>query len=138
MKVFFIAALLLTAIFHVNAQKPEIFQKDGAAIQGYDPVAFFLEQKPVKGSPAYTTQWKGATWYFITKENLDAFAQSPETYSPQYGGYCAYGTAGGYKAPTEIDTWTIIDKKLYFNYNKKVKGDWSKDTPGYIKKADGH
>ena len=27
------------------------FYEDGAAIKGYDPVAYFKEQKPVKGAP---------------------------------------------------------------------------------------
>jgi hypothetical protein len=64
------------------------------------------------------------------------FAVDPEKYAPQYGGYCAYGTADGHKAPTETDTWTIDNNKLYFNYNQKVKELWNKDRPGLIKKAD--
>ncbi|HYC28216.1 MAG TPA: YHS domain-containing (seleno)protein, partial [Chitinophagaceae bacterium] len=59
----------------------------------------------------------------------------PEKYAPQYGGYCAYGCADGHKAPTEIDTWTVMDGKLYFNYNQKVKAFWDKDRPKYIRLA---
>ncbi len=72
---------------------------------------------------------------FASKANLDSFKKAPEHYAPQYGGYCAYGTAGGHKAPTETETWTIIDDKLYFNYNKKVKDQWVKKTAAYIEKA---
>ena len=133
--------LLFTMLFTLAAcdsfsQKAEVFQKNGAAIGGYDPVAFFRQQKPVKGSQAYSANYKLATWWFASKENRDAFLQSPEKYAPQYGGYCAYGTAGGYKAPTEPDAWSVVDGKLYFNYNRSVKEKWSKDVPGYIRKAD--
>ena len=138
MKLSLIASALIFLSYSSPAQKAEVFQMDGAAIRGYDPVAFFKEQKPVKGSTEFKSQWKGATWFFTSKENMDAFSHSPEAYAPQYGGYCAYGTARGYKAPTQIDTWTIVNGKLYLNYNKTVKDLWSNDTPGYIRKADGH
>jgi hypothetical protein len=55
------------------------------------------------------------------------FIDDPETYVPQYGGYCAYGVSEGHKSPTEIDTWTINDK-LYFNYNSNVKKKWEVDV----------
>ncbi|HEY6900870.1 MAG TPA: YHS domain-containing (seleno)protein, partial [Puia sp.] len=75
-------------------------------------------------------------WCFSSPKNLEAFKASPEKYAPQYGGYCAYGTSQGHKAPTEVDTWTVLDGKLYFNYNQKVKAMWTKDQPALIKKAD--
>jgi len=118
------------------AQTNEVFSTDSGAIKGYDPVAFFVDSKAVKGSKEFTHEWNGATWHFVSKNNKDLFVVNPEKYAPQYGGYCAYGTAGGHKAPTETDTWTIVDNKLYFNYNQKVKTLWNKDQAGLIKKAD--
>jgi YHS domain-containing protein len=90
----------------------------------------------VKGAKEFTYEWNGATWHFATKKNKDLFVANPEKYAPQYGGYCAYGTADGHKAPTETDTWTVVDNKLYFNYNQKVKTLWNKDQASLIKKAD--
>ncbi|MEP7085142.1 MAG: YHS domain-containing (seleno)protein [Betaproteobacteria bacterium] len=55
---------------------------------------------------------------------------------PQFGGFCAYGAAGGYKAKIEPEAFSIIDGKLYLNYNAKVQSEWSKDTSGYIAKAE--
>ncbi len=106
------------------------------AIKGYDVVAFFTEAKAKKGSENFTYRWKDTNWLFESQDNLDMFKKDPEKYAPQYGGYCAYGTADGHKAPSETDTWTVKDNKLYFNYNKKVQQLWSKDIPGYIEKAD--
>ena len=118
------------------AQKSEVFIKGDAAIRGYDPVAYFKEGKPVMGSKQLSYQWKGANWYFANQENLNAFKASPEKYAPQYGGYCAYGLAEGHKAPTAPDAWTIVNGKLYLNYDKDVQSTWKKDQPKYIVTAD--
>jgi YHS domain-containing protein len=135
MKHFYVIILLFLSV-NVNAQKAEIFQKDGAAIRGFDPVAFFVEGKAVIGDDKIYYEWKDARWLFSSNANMESFKNDPEKYAPQYGGYCAFGMADGHKAPTDTDTWTIIDNKLYFNYNKKVKEIWSKDSKGYIEKAD--
>ena len=101
----------------------------------YDVVAYFTQSAPVKGNSEFVYVWKGGKWYFANRENQEAFKASPEKYAPQYGGYCAYGTAGGYKAPTDPDAWTVSDGKLYLNYNKKVMENWRKDQANFIDKA---
>jgi YHS domain-containing protein len=131
-----IAALAFITAVQAQAQQSEIFAPGGKAIKGYDPVAFFKESKPVKGSDKFQYKWKDATWLFSTNENLEAFKADPEKYAPQYGGYCAYGTSQGHKAPTQTDTWTVLNDKLYFNYNDKVKELWTKDQANLIKAAD--
>lgn len=134
-KIMTIIAMLFLIISAAQAQKSEIFISSGKAIKGYDPVAFFKESKPVKGSDNISFQYKDATWLFSTVENLESFKKSPEKYAPQYGGYCAYGTADGHKAPTQTDTWTVVNGKLYFNYNTKVKENWDKQQAALIEKA---
>src|SRR6478735_8935781 len=119
----------------VHAQKAEVFSTSSGAIRGYDPVAYFTVGKPVKGDPKISFHWNDADWYFSSQANLDAFKSSPEKYAPQFGGYCAYGVSDNHKAPTESDAWTIVDGKLYLNYNNDVKSLWSKDRANRIKKA---
>lgn len=126
----------LFALSTAFAQKPAVFSTDGKAIRGYDPVAYFTDGKPVKGDSTLTTDYDGATWIFATAAHRDAFRADPAKYAPQYGGYCAFGTSKGYKAPTEADAFTIVNDKLYLNYNTKVRTEWNKDQPGYIQKAD--
>ena len=130
------AALPLVVSGPAFASEPEILSYDGAAIGGYDPVAYFKQSEPVKGDPAHTTTWKGAEWRFASADNKAAFEADPEAYAPKYGGYCAYAASKGYVAPTEADAWSIHDGKLYLNYNKRVRGIWGKDIPGNIAKAD--
>jgi hypothetical protein len=55
-----------------------------------------------------------------TKRNQGKFAAEPEKYAPQYGGFCALGTANGYKVKTDPDAFKVVDGRLYFNYNRKV------------------
>ncbi len=113
-----------------------IFVENGIAIRGTDTVAYFSDSKAVKGNSKYQYKWKGANWYFSSAENRDLFAQNPEKYAPQYGGYCAYGMAKGQLAPIDPNAWSIVDGKLYLNYSKRVKELWEKDIPGHIAIAD--
>jgi YHS domain-containing protein len=118
------------------AQNAEVFSTKAGAINGYDAVAYFTDSRPVKGNPKFTLKWAEATWYFSSKKNLELFKASPLMYAPQYGGYCAYGTSYGAKAPTMPEAWTIVNDKLYLNYNTDVQKDWRKDKDALIKKAD--
>ena len=135
-KTIFTLIIVLSCAIGVHAQKTSVFSADGKAIRGYDPVAFFTDSKPVKGYDSLSYDWQDGHWLFSSTSNLEQFKSNPEKYAPAYGGYCAYGTAQGHKAPTETDTWSIVDGKLYFNYNKKVKEAWLKDQAGMIQKAD--
>jgi len=112
------------------------FETGGTAIEGYDPVAYFRENKPVKGSTAYTAAHQGSTFRFASAANRDAFVADPEKFAPQYGGFCAYAVANGYKAKIEPDAFTIVNGKLYLNYDQSIQRRWRRDIPGFIKKGD--
>ena len=118
------------------AQKAAVFTPVEGAIHGYDPVAYFKEGKPMKGDTKYKYTWNAADWYFTSQQNLEAFKANPEKFAPQYGGYCAYGLADGHKAPTDPEAWSIVDKKLYLNYNKAVQQSWKKKQGEFIQSAD--
>ena len=132
--------LLVSAFisFTSFAQKYEepVYTVDGLAIKGYDAVAYFTENKQVKGSGQYAYEWQGSKWLFASKTNLNLFKSDTEKYLPQYGGYCAWGMKNGYKAKIEPDAWTIHKGKLYLNYSKGIQSKWVKDKDGYIQKAD--
>ena len=97
------------------------------AVSGYDTVAYFVENKAVKGSSDYVTEYKGATWYFSSQKHLDMFVKDPEKYAPQYGGYCAWAIAAKNDfASADPNEWTIVDGKLYLNYDREIKERWEK------------
>ena len=105
------------------------------AIKGTDPVAYFENQGPVKGTKDYEYEWKGAKWRFSSAENRDLFIADPERYAPQYGGYCAYAVSQGYTAGIDPEAWSIVDGKLYLNYSLDVQKDWEAMRDAYIEAA---
>ena len=112
------------------------FQTEFGALRGYDPVAYFTDERPVKGSSDITTVHNGATWHFSSKTNKELFEGNPEKYSPQYGGYCAYGMANGFVVSSDPEAFTLVDGKLYMNYSLGVRNTWLKDVTANIESAD--
>jgi len=129
--------IMLFAVWFVGpTHASQQFERNGLAIEGYDPVAYFTERKPVKGAPEFRTEFQGATFQFASADHRDRFAADPEQFAPQYGGYCAYGTAKGYKAKIDPEAFTVVQGKLYLNYSDAVQTRWLSDIPGYIQQAD--
>lgn len=118
-----------------HSQNSPFYSEKGVAIKGYDPVAYFTEQKAVEGSDAHKVEWNGVTWQFKNQENLLNFEKDPARYAPQYGGWCAYGVSGNHKSPTDPFAWTIIDDRLYLNYSPKVKEKWIVNSEKHIDQA---
>lgn len=112
------------------------FERNNLAIDGYDPVAYFTERKPVKGSPEFRSDFQGSTFQFASAAHRDTFAADPAKYAPQYGGFCAYGVAKGSKAAIDPAAFTVVGNKLYLNYSETVHVQWLSDIPGYVEKAD--
>ena len=120
----------------VHAGEVVNIDKNGLALQGYDPVGYFTDGKPVKGSPEFTASYKGATYQFASAEHRDLFQQSPAKYEPQFGGYCAYGASRGKTVPIKIETWEIVNGRLLLQYDLDVKSKFDKDPQGTLRKAD--
>ncbi|GAC1622858.1 MAG: YHS domain-containing (seleno)protein [Nevskia sp.] len=111
-------------------------KRTGVAIRGYDTVAYFTDGKPVPGKDEFTTEWMGAKWKFASQDHLDKFKADPAKYAPQYGGYCAYGIAKDNIVKIEPDQFTVVDGKLYLNYDGDINKKWRADQAAYIKQAD--
>lgn len=108
----------------------------GAVIKGHDPVAYFTEGKPVKGSAEHAHEHDGHTFWFTSEANRQTFAADPEKYAPQYGGYCAWAVSQGYTADIDPNAWAIHDGRLYLNYDANIQSRWEADIPGHIARAD--
>ena len=133
-------SLLLLAIglaLPVFAQNKTLLNLDktGVAIQGYDPVAFFTDNKPVKGDPKFLTKRDGAIYFFASKEHKDLFLQTPAKYEPQFGGYCAYGVSRSRLVEIDVDAFQIVDGKLLLQYSKGVRDDFNEDAKANLAKA---
>src|SRR5580692_247654 len=67
----------------------------GLAIDGFDPVAYFVQNQAVLGLPDYEAQEAGAVWRFHNEGNRASFLAHPEVYAPQFGGYDPIDVARG-------------------------------------------
>lgn len=108
----------------------------GLALQGYDPVAYFTEGEPTPGSWKITSVHDEAVYRFANEENKAAFEANPGAYLPQYGGYCAFGAAMGFKFDGDPHQWKIVDGELYLNISADVQERWLTDVPGFVERAD--
>ena len=66
---------------------------DDVMLLGHDPVAYFTDGRPTRGSNAITTTLPGRTYYFASAQHKQLFDASPAKYEPQYGGFCSDGAA---------------------------------------------
>ena len=105
------------------------------AIEGYDVVSYFVDNKAVKGDSRLSYKFQGAEWHFSSKKNLKAFIASPRKYTPQYGGYCAYAVAKGQKARVNPKAFEVYKGKLYLNYSTGILKRWKEDKDSNIKEA---
>ncbi|EDX83366.1 YHS domain family [Synechococcus sp. PCC 7335] len=117
---------------------PVNLTKQNIAIQGYDPVSYFLGN-PTAGESSRSVTHKGAIYHFSSDDNKAMFVQDPERYSPQYGGFCAKAIAEGKLVPINPETYTITNNKLYLFYNNNgtnAKLAWDADETAFIEKAE--
>ena len=134
-----IQSIAAFALLTSSAFASELVNVSGAskiAVSGYDPVAFFAESKAVNGSPFISADYQSATYFFATEEHKKLFAENPTKYTPQFGGYCAYGVSLGKLFPVDINTWQVRDGKLYLNLNAGVLKKFNADLIGNVAKAD--
>jgi YHS domain-containing protein len=137
MRKLFVALALFAALSGIAVAKElNNLDRSGVSIQGYDPVAFFTDNRPVKGSSQFQSEYRGAKYYFASAEHKTAFDKEPAKYEPQFGGYCAYGASQGHPAPIKIEAWQIVNGRLLMQYDLDIKDKFNKDQQGNLRKAD--
>lgn len=121
-----------------KAKAPKVFTGivRGVAVGGYDPVAYFTQDRAVRGSKDITLRHDGAIWRFSSNENKAAFAAAPQEYAPAYGGHCSWAVSRGYTAKGDPNAWRIVGGRLFLNYNKKVQQTWERNISSNVSKAD--
>ena len=137
-----ILLIVTTIVFSQNQSKrtTEFNLEKKVAIQGYDPVGYFKQNKAIKGKKEITTTYEGVTYYFSSVENKNLFTKTPAKYEPQYGGWCAYAMGeSGEKVEINPETFKIMDGKLFLFYNAYFNNtlkSWNKNEASLKAKAD--
>lgn len=131
-------ALGLGVFFALTRRRhsPVYVNRQGFALAGYDPVAYFAEGQAKKGEEDICHNWHGVCWCFASVENRDAFASDPTRYAPQYGGYCAWAVAKGTVAPVDPRAWHIRDGRLFLNYSRRINSKFTAAAEERIAQAD--
>jgi YHS domain-containing protein len=142
---FLSAAIFWTVASHAQGQAAEgkhLYNVPAShlAIEGYDPVAYFADNKAVEGKKEFSLTYDGVVYRFADAQHLNAFKANPQKYQPQYGGWCAYAMgATGEKVIVDPETFKVLDGKLYLFYNRffnNTKTSWDKDETNLKRKAD--
>jgi YHS domain-containing protein len=111
------AALCLTAAAASLVTTIVTDPLSGVAMEGYDPVSYFIAPEPQRGSPDYEYYWGGVPWYFASAANRDVFIRAPEIYAPQFGGYCSMSVARGYLSDGNPRFYAVSKMKLHLFYS---------------------
>jgi YHS domain-containing protein len=138
MKFFKLAAALLAAAFALAplAAQADAPRDNVVGAGGYDLTSYFSQEKPQRGNGHHVAVVDGVSYLFANDDNKKKFEAAPAKFLPQYGGFCAFGASINKKFIADPDVYDIVDGKLYFNLDSKIRGLWSADIPGRIKTAD--
>lgn len=136
----YLLALASAALSAVAAEMPAakvLINKTaaGIALQGYDAVAYFTDNKPVKGDAKFSSDYEGATYYFASAEHRDTFAGNPAKYAPAFGGYCGYAASIDRLSPIDPAFFQIIEGRLILQHNQRALDKWNADVAGNLVKA---
>jgi YHS domain-containing protein len=131
-------ALLTFAAVASNLLAGQVVNVDqnGVALQGYDPVAYFTDGRPVKGAQELAASYNGATYYFASAEHKAQFEREPGKYAPCFGGFCAFAVSRGTTAPTSVDAFQIINGQLVLQKNKDILKRCQEDPKGNFEKGE--
>lgn len=135
-RTYLIIALCGLLVGCISLGSNPVFNDNKIALEGYDPVAYFTLDAAVKGDPEHRYEYNGLTFYFASDSHKQQFVQNPETYIPQYGGYCAYAMSWNLVVSSDPRAFTVRDDKLYLNYSFNVRERWAKNIDDHITDAD--
>jgi YHS domain-containing protein len=118
----------MLALAAASLASPLVAQSPSVTLKGHDPVAYFTDGRPVKGSAAINYDFDDARYLFSSQKNRDRFAASPDRYTPQFTGLCATGMALGMKAEADPTVWKIVDGKLYVFSSTQAREKFDQDA----------
>jgi hypothetical protein len=133
------AALSATPVVRPYAATTELLVVDrysGLALNGFDPVAYFVDKAAAMGSETLEYPFAGAVWRFRNEGNRAAFMADPEVYMPRFGGYDPVAVARGVPIPGDPRLWLIVDDRLYLFFTPGARDGFADDAERIAAAAD--
>jgi hypothetical protein len=137
----FLAALALTgaALSPTGAATTEWVVSNrytGLAIDGFDPVAYFVDAAAKAGRAELELRYGGASWRFGNEGNRAAFAIAPDIYAPRFGGHDPMAVIRGTATPGHPQLWLIAHQRLYLFYSAEARAAFARDPDSAIAAAE--
>jgi len=110
----------------------------GLAIEGFDPVAYFVDGRPLRGLPDFEAGLSGAVWRFRNEGNRASFLAHPEVYGPRFGGYDLTDLARGVTSAGNPLLWVISGQRLYLFGIEANRDAFAADPARFLPLADQH
>jgi hypothetical protein len=130
------AAIFVSAAAEAAPTEPIVVNAlTGLAISGFDPVAYFAEDKPKIGNPDIELRLDGVIWRFQNEGNRAAFAAHPEVYMPRFGGYDPVAIARGTSVAGHPLFWVVMAERLYLFYDAEARAAFLADPRTILDRA---
>jgi hypothetical protein len=107
----------------------------GLAIEGFDPVAYFVDARPMVGLPEFEASEGGAVWRFRNEGNRASFVAHPEVYGPQFGGYDPIDLARGVAFAGNPRFWLVIGERLYLFGREQSRDAFAASPERFLREA---
>ena len=122
-------------VFPAKETRAASWQGKKVAVRGRDVVSYFENEKPLKGSKDIVVEWDKTKWRFASEKNAELFKADPHKYIPEFGGFCPVALADNNAKVGRSTHYTVIDEKLYLNYNRASKQAFQKTPNDFLVKA---
>ena len=107
----------------------------GVAIEGFDPVAYFVDARPRIGRDDLEASEAGVVWRFRNEGNRASFVAHPEIYGPQFGGYDPTDLARGVTVAGNPRFWLISGERLYLFAREQSRDAFTAHPERFLRDA---
>ena len=107
----------------------------GLAIEGYDPVAYFVDARPMIGLAEFEASQAGVVWRFRNEGNRASFVAHPDIYGPRFGGYDPVDLARGVTVAGNPRFWLITGERLYLFGREEHRDAFAADPARFLQQA---
>jgi hypothetical protein len=136
--VFALAVIVLSAVTASATTTERIVANrfSGLAIDGFDPVAYFVDREALAGLPDFEAWQGGVVWRFRNEGNRASFLAHPEIYGPQFGGYDPTDVARGVTVAGNPRFFAVVEERLFLFSREESRDAFVVEPARYLPRAD--